>query len=107
MLRDGLAKFRCVADLDTDKPKAVNIEEASKNSIVPRISGMQRLFRIVYLPLSGGVCPSPKRMSRFAGLLGVLLMAKWNWGSLSTTRVGNVCGRLNDGAQGLHGPRGI
>ena len=70
MLRDGLAKFRCVADLDTDKPKAVNIEEASKNSIVPRISGMQRLFRIVYLPLSGGVCPSPKRMLRCAGLLG-------------------------------------
>lgn len=31
---------------------------------------MQRLFRIVYLPLSGGVCPSPKRMLRFAGLLG-------------------------------------
>ena len=54
MLRDGLAKCRCIADLDADKPKAVNIEEASKNSIVPRISGMQRLFRIVYLPLSGG-----------------------------------------------------
>lgn len=45
-------------------------------------------------------------MLRFAGLLGVLLMAKWNWGSLSKTRVGNVCGWLNDGAQGLHGPRG-
>ena len=60
MLRDGLAKFRCVADLDTDKPKAVNIEEASKNSIVPRISGMQRLFRIVYLPLSGGGMPESK-----------------------------------------------
>lgn len=46
-------------------------------------------------------------MLRFVGLLGVLLMAKWNWGSLSKTRVGNVCGLLNDGAQGLHGPRGI
>lgn len=59
------------------------------------------------LAVIGGVCPSPKRMLRFAGLLGVLLMAKWNWGSLSKTRVGNVCGRLNDGAQGLHGSRGI
>lgn len=39
MLRDGLAKCRCVADLDADKPKAVNIGELSGSFVVPRISG--------------------------------------------------------------------
>lgn len=68
---------------------------------------MQRLFRIVYLPLSGGYARVQRECYGLLVFSGVLLMAKWTWGSLSKTRVGNVCGRLNDGAQGLHGPRGI
>lgn len=45
MLRDGLAKCRCIADLDTDKPKAVNIGELSGSFVVPRISGHYYAFR--------------------------------------------------------------